>query len=786
MGDRRASIRTRRPTLRQRLPTPGYDAFTDAPLRRRHLGGGGATASRSNSPYNADLPYDIRQTAVFGEASYDITPAPRPSPPAAAITTSREAREFNSGGLFSNGDNHIDETSSNGFSPRVILSYEAADNVRFNAQASKGFRLGGVNDPLNLPLCTGGADGIDAQTFGNRPTYEDETLWNYEVGRTRPAPRPQLRRGRLLHRHQQPAGHRRRRLLLVARRVQRARGAHRWASRPSSAVAGRRASTCRSPAACWRRSSIPTSRRRAGAIIAGIRDGNRLPTVPNFQVSANASYSFPVADGAEAFVGASFQHVGSRYTQPSDQENNPRTFVSRPAPFGGATGDRGDDRRPRSCPAYNYVNLSAGVDWDNGLGVDGLRHQPVRRERPAVVRPRARRPGAARLQRRPAADHRHDACASASATERASAGRMTGITRRSLLLSGAGAAAAARASRRRSAAPAGPRPSRTSLVVGAGVFGAWTALKLRASGQERRAGRRLGAGPCPRLLGRGIADDPRRLWRGRGLYAHGARTRSAEWRALSDRAGLPIFHETGVLFFFPRRRALSRRDHARPSPARPADRTAETAPRCAARFPQIDFTAVDVGLYEPRFGALMARRAVQTLVAEFVRAGGMYSAGRGRAAASRRWRRLPRGRHRATARRSPPTASSSPAGPGSAEAVPRSARPAHLPDPAGGVLLRAARRATRSFEPGRLPGWADFNGGDIYYGFPDLEGRGFKIAHDAHGRADGPGQRRPRCLRRRRWPTCAPSWRAASPVSPAGRSARRGSANMRTARTAIS
>jgi glycine/D-amino acid oxidase-like deaminating enzyme len=32
-----------------------------------------------------------------------------------------------------------------------------------------------------------------------------------------------------------------------------------------------------------------------------------------------------------------------------------------------------------------------------------------------------------------------------------------------------------------------------------------------------------------------------------------------------------------------------------------------------------------------------------------------------------------------------------------------------------------------------LPGWADFNNGDIFYGMPDLEGRGFKIAHDKHG-----------------------------------------------------
>jgi glycine/D-amino acid oxidase-like deaminating enzyme len=37
------------------------------------------------------------------------------------------------------------------------------------------------------------------------------------------------------------------------------------------------------------------------------------------------------------------------------------------------------------------------------------------------------------------------------------------------------------------------------------------------------------------------------------------------------------------------------------------------------------------------------------------------------------------------------------------------------------------------FLPAAMPGWADFNGGDIFYGFPDLESRGVKFAHDAHG-----------------------------------------------------
>ncbi|MFN7158761.1 MAG: TonB-dependent receptor, partial [Erythrobacter cryptus] len=56
----------------QRLPTPGYDAFTDAVF------GPGTSAAvangfPANSPFNSDLPFDIEQFAVFGEASYDIT-----------------------------------------------------------------------------------------------------------------------------------------------------------------------------------------------------------------------------------------------------------------------------------------------------------------------------------------------------------------------------------------------------------------------------------------------------------------------------------------------------------------------------------------------------------------------------------------------------------------------------------------------------------------------------------------------------------------------------------------
>ena len=49
------------------------------------------------------------------------------------------------------------------------------------------------------------------------------------------------------------------------------------------------------------------------------------------------------------------------------------------------------------------------------------------------------------------------------------------------------------------------------------------------------------------------------------------------------------------------------------------------------------------------------------------------------------------------------------------------------------VFFFAPESGDPRFEPRNFPGWADFNDGDIYYGMPDLESRGFKIAHDRHG-----------------------------------------------------
>jgi glycine/D-amino acid oxidase-like deaminating enzyme len=49
------------------------------------------------------------------------------------------------------------------------------------------------------------------------------------------------------------------------------------------------------------------------------------------------------------------------------------------------------------------------------------------------------------------------------------------------------------------------------------------------------------------------------------------------------------------------------------------------------------------------------------------------------------------------------------------------------------VFLFAPPAGDARFLPVQMPCWSDFSGRDMFYGFPDLEGRGAKLAHDIHG-----------------------------------------------------
>nr|WP_233245718.1 TonB-dependent receptor [Marinicauda salina] len=342
----------------QRLPTPGYDAFTDATL------GAGTSAAVANgfpadSPFNSDLPYTIEQLAVFGEATWaatdrlDLTAGGR-------WYEFDETRTITTGGLFAAGDTGVvDETSSDGFTPRFMASYAVNDELTLNAQASQGFRLGGVNDPLNTALCT----PADLATFGAFQDYDDETLWNYEVGVKSQS------RGVTFNAAA---------FYTDISDLQVTLDAGSCSSRisfnvPEAHTAGVEAELTLQPTngltLAFAGSVVEaefdsTVRAGDGSILGGVEEGNRLASVPETQFSASAIYTFPApwaGATAEGFVTAAVQHIGSRYTQPGDQVPGAGDFVSG-LPFGGATGTEVTSLDLELDP-YEVAYLSAGLDY---------------------------------------------------------------------------------------------------------------------------------------------------------------------------------------------------------------------------------------------------------------------------------------------------------------------------------------------------------------------------------------------------------------------------------------
>src|SRR4051812_39485521 len=144
--------------------------------------------------------------------------------------------------------------------------------------------------------------------------------------------------------------------------------------------------------------------------------------------------------------------------------------------------------------------------------------------------------------------------------------------------------------------PAVQSARRDVIVVGSGVFGAWTAWHLLKLGRKVLL---LDAwGPAHARASSGGESRMTRTVYGRDeIYTRFALESLDQWRWLSGRSGLPIFHPTGVVFLFGRREpyvAQSIEVHERLRiPLDVLDRTA-----LAQRFPQISLDGIELGLFE--------------------------------------------------------------------------------------------------------------------------------------------------------------------------------------------
>lgn len=244
-------------------------------------------------------------------------------------------------------------------------------------------------------------------------------------------------------------------------------------------------------------------------------------------------------------------------------------------------------------------------------------------------------------------------------------------------------------------------------VVGAGVFGAWTVYCLARAGvnvllvdQYGPGNSRASSGGETRVIRASYGADE--------IYTRSSIRSLQLWKSFFEETGQPLFHETGVLVTAPptdpyllaSRKSLTK-----------AGYEFEWLNRASVqkRFPQIVFDRDAAAIYEPKSGALSARRSVQAVVNAAVRAGARYEI-----------RRVDPG-----------------------DALPAKTivyscgpwLPALFPKLLG-RRIRPTRQPVFFFgmPPGdqtKMPVWIAFREGA--YSIPSIDGRGFKLAIDDHG-----------------------------------------------------
>ena len=343
----------------QRLPTPNSAAGTDALL------GAGTSAAVANgfpnldSPFNSDLPYDIEQTAIFGEATYDVNDKLQMTFGGRYYNTD-EVRVITTGGLFANGDaGQVNETSSSGFTPRVLAKYNLNENTTLNAQISQGFRLGGVNDPLNTPVCS----AQDLAIFGGYQDYGDETLWNYEVGFKSTLGNGATLNAAAFYADMEDlqvtldAGSCSSRITFNVPEAKSSGVEIEYTSQPTDNL---ELSIAASAINAKFKSTVMDA---TGSVLGGLENGNRLASVPEVQLAATGTYLFPL-DRGDGFISATVHYIGDRITQPGDQRPGEGNFASGLA-FGGASG-ADVTSLDLILASYTILNFRAGVTIDNG------------------------------------------------------------------------------------------------------------------------------------------------------------------------------------------------------------------------------------------------------------------------------------------------------------------------------------------------------------------------------------------------------------------------------------
>ena len=262
-------------------------------------------------------------------------------------------------------------------------------------------------------------------------------------------------------------------------------------------------------------------------------------------------------------------------------------------------------------------------------------------------------------------------------------------------------------------------------VIGAGVFGACTAWHLAKRGKRvllleayGPGHSRASSGGESRIIRMGYGADE--------LYTRWSQRSLGQWKEFFAKTRQPLFLETGVLWMAGKNDARLRE-------------TAATLKRCGVvfeeydraalekKYPQIALEEIQKGIFEPHSGVLMARRAVAAVVEDAVRLGVEY-----RCTQVSNPREARKVEHITTSQGERIVA-------GQFVFACGAWLGKIFPDVLGARIFPSRQEVfffgipagETHFAPPSLPTWLFQE--DLFYGMPDIESRGLKIAFDEHG-----------------------------------------------------
>lgn len=279
-----------------------------------------------------------------------------------------------------------------------------------------------------------------------------------------------------------------------------------------------------------------------------------------------------------------------------------------------------------------------------------------------------------------------------------------------------------------------------AVVIGAGVFGSWTAWHLVHQGLSVALVDAYAAGNGLSSSG-GETRVTRMAYGPDAIYSRMALEALQQWQALDKRqqprTGQRLFYPTGVLWLSGQRNAYFDKSLATLAQQAVPHQVFNTRDELQKTWPQFSLNGINTGFLEPASGALAARLGVQAVATEARQHGAHWIQARADQAVPVRHKgaqvlRVPLHNHPDLLAKRVIYA----CGAWLPKIFPDVLQNRIVPSRQAVFYLdlkTLSPELARRYAPDRFPVWADFNDGDVFYGIPDVAGYGFKIAHDKHG-----------------------------------------------------